>query len=142
MQIVTDTGMDLHLPPDESPEIEIHIVRHSITLDGKTYFSGLDIEPEELQKMLMATSSFPTTSQPSAGDFAAMYKKLAATDPDILSINMSSGLSGTVNAARTTLMPAASSPSVFKSVFNDRSARISATPPPATTPSSTAARVA
>ena len=99
MQIVTDTGMDLHLPPDQSPEIEIHIVRHSITLDGKTYMSGADIEPEELQKMLMATSSFPTTSQPSSGDFAAMYKKLAATDPDILSIHMSSGLSGTVNAA-------------------------------------------
>jgi DegV family protein with EDD domain len=99
MQIVTDTGMDLHLPPELSPEIEIHIVRHTITLDGKTYFSGLDIQPEELQKMLMTTSSFPITSQPSAGDFAAMYKKLAATDPDILSIHMSSGLSGTVNAA-------------------------------------------
>lgn len=99
MQIVTDTGMDLHLPPDQSPEIEIHIVRHAITLDGKTYFSGADIQPEELQKMLMATSSFPTTSQPSAGDFAATYKRLAATDPDILSIHMSSGLSGTVNAA-------------------------------------------
>src|SRR5512136_1029355 len=99
MQIVTDTGMDLHLPPDQSPEIEIHVIRHAITLDGKTYFSGADIQPEELQKMLLATTSFPTTSQPSAGDFAAMYKKLAATDPDILSIHMSSGLSGTVNAA-------------------------------------------
>ena len=99
MQIVTDTGMDLHLPPDQSPEIEIHVIRHAITLDGKTYFSGADIQPEELQQMLLATSSFPTTSQPSAGDFAAMYKRLAATDPDILSIHMSSGLSGTVNAA-------------------------------------------
>lgn len=99
MQIVTDTGMDLHLPPDQAPEIDIHIVRHTITLDGRTYHSGADIQPEELQKMLLATSSFPTTSQPSAGDFAEMYKRLAATDPNILSIHMSSGLSGTVNAA-------------------------------------------
>jgi DegV family protein with EDD domain len=99
MQIVTDTGMDMYLPPDQMPEIEIHLIRHAITLDGKTYFSGADIQPEELQQKLMATSSFPTTSQPSAGDFAAMYEKLAATDPDILSIHMSSGLSGTVNAA-------------------------------------------
>ena len=99
MQIVTDTGMDMYLPPDQMPEIEIHLIRHAITLDGKTYLSGADIQPEELQKMLMATSSFPTTSQPSAGDFAAMYKTLAASDPDILSIHMSSGLSGTVNAA-------------------------------------------
>ena len=100
MQIVTDTGADIYLPPDQMPEIPIHVVRHAITLDGKTYLSGQDIQSEELQLKLMATTSFPTTSQPSSGDFAAMYKKLAATDPDILSINMSSGLSGTVNAAK------------------------------------------
>lgn len=99
MQIVTDTGMDMYLPPDHMPEMEIHVVRHTITLDGKTYYSGADIQPEELQKRLLATPSFPITSQPSGGDFAAIYKKLAATDPDILSIHMSSGLSGTVNAA-------------------------------------------
>jgi DegV family protein with EDD domain len=100
MQIVTDTGADIFLPPDQMPEIPIHVVRHAITLDGKTYLSGQDISAEELQKKLTETASFPTTSQPSSGDFAAMYKKLAETDPDILSINISSGLSGTVNAAR------------------------------------------
>jgi DegV family protein with EDD domain len=76
-------------------------VPHTITLDGKTYHSGVDIQPAELQLKLMATASFPLTSQPAAGDFAAMYKKLAAGgDKEILSINMSSGLSGTVNAAK------------------------------------------
>ena len=100
MQIVTDTGADICLPPQYMPEVEIHFVRHSITLDNKTYLSGLDIQPEELQKLLMATKSFPITSQPSAGHFAAMYKRLSATDPEILSIHMSSGLSGVVNAAR------------------------------------------
>jgi DegV family protein with EDD domain len=100
MQIVTDTGMDMYLPPELLPEIDIHLIRHAITLDGKTYLSGKDIQPGELQEMLMKTSSFPITSQPSSGDFAEMYRKLAATDPDILSIQMSSGLSGTVNAAK------------------------------------------
>jgi DegV family protein with EDD domain len=99
MQIVTDTGMDMYLPPEQMPEIEIHLIRHAITLEGKTYLSGADIQSEELQQKLMATSAFPTTSQPSAGDFAAMYKKLAAADPDILSIHMSSGLSGTISSA-------------------------------------------
>jgi len=61
----------------------------------------VDIQPAELQQKLMATTSFPITSQPAGGEFADMYKKLAANgDPDILSINMSSGLSGTVNAAK------------------------------------------
>ena len=40
------------------------------------------------------------TSQPPAGSFAETYRRLAATDPDILSIHISSGLSGTANAAQ------------------------------------------
>ncbi|MBN2003409.1 MAG: DegV family protein [Anaerolineae bacterium] len=100
MQIVTDTGMDLYLPPEEMPTIPIHIVRHTITLNGKTFYSGADIQPEELYRLLATSGGFPTTSQPSSGDFAEMFRKLAATDPDILCIPMSSGLSGSVNAAQ------------------------------------------
>jgi DegV family protein with EDD domain len=100
MQIVSDTGMDLYLPEHLMPTTEIHLVRHTITLDDQTYYSGDTIQSDDLQRKLMATSGFPITSQPSAGDFAAVYRKLAASDPEILSIHMSSGLSGTVNAAQ------------------------------------------
>jgi DegV family protein with EDD domain len=100
MQIVSDTGMDLYLPEHLMPTTEIHLVRHTITLDNQTYYSGETIQSDELQHKLMATSSFPITSQPAAGDFATIYRKLAASDPEILSIQMSSGLSGTVNAAQ------------------------------------------
>jgi DegV family protein with EDD domain len=99
MQIVTDSGMDLYLPPEEMPDMELHVVRHAITLEGKTYKSGIDIQSSELYQLLAETGGFPITSQPSAGDFAETYRRLAQTDPDILSIQMSSGLSGTVNAA-------------------------------------------
>ena len=44
MQIVTDTGMDMYLPPELMPEIPIHIVPHTITLDGKSYRSGEDVQ--------------------------------------------------------------------------------------------------
>jgi len=100
MQIVTDTAADMYLPQQYMPELAIHIVPHAITLDGKTYLSGVDIQAEELQNLLMTTNSMPITSQPSSGKFAEMYKRLALTDPNILSIHMSSGLSGVVNAAR------------------------------------------
>src|SRR5512136_1417623 len=100
MQIVTDTGMDMYLPPELMPDLEIHVVPMTITLDGKSYQSGKDIQAAELQELLLKTHSFPITSQPSAGDFAEIYRKLALSDPDILSIQMSSGLSGTVNAAQ------------------------------------------
>ena len=109
MQIVTDSGMDLYLPPEEMPDMELNVVRHAITLEGKTYKSGLDITSEKLYQLLQETGAFPTTSQPSAGDFAEMYRELAVTDPDILSIQMSSGLSGTVNSAQAavTMVPEA-----------------------------------
>ena len=98
MQIVSDRGMDLS--PEQMAGLEIHLVPLILTLEGKSYRSGVDIQPDEFYRLLAATESFPTTSQPSAADFAEMYRLLAATDPDILSIHISSGLSGTVNAAK------------------------------------------
>ena len=60
----------------------------------------MDIKPQEFYRLLDGTDSLPITSQPSAGDFAETYRRLAATDPDILSIHITSGLSGTYNAAQ------------------------------------------
>ena len=100
MQIVTDSGTDLWLPAEQAAELNIHIVPLIVTLEGKSYREGVDIQPEEFYGLLANTESLPITSQPSAGDFAEIYKKLAATDPDILSIHISSGLSGTYNSAQ------------------------------------------
>ncbi len=96
MHIVTDGAADLASPQG----LNIHIVPVTFTLDGKTYRSGIDIQPDEFYHLLEASAGFPTTSQPAPGEFADLYSKLAQTDPDILSIHVSSGLSGTINAAR------------------------------------------
>lgn len=98
MQIVSDRGMDMS--PEQLAGLDIHLVPLTIQLDGKTYVSGVDIQPDEFYTLLTSTDSLPTTSLPSPGEFAALYKQLAQTDPEILSVHISSGLSGTVNAAR------------------------------------------
>ncbi len=98
MQIVTDRGMDLS--PEQMKDLDIHFVPLTFTLGGKSYRSGEDIQPDEFYALLEADGGFPTTSQPSPGVFAELYRRLAKSDPDILSIHISSGLSGTVNAAR------------------------------------------
>jgi DegV family protein with EDD domain len=98
MHIVSDRGMDMS--PEQMTGLDIHLVPLILTLEGKSYRSGVDITPDEFYRLLASTESFPTTSQPSAGDLAELYRKLAADDPDILSIHISSGLSGTVSAAR------------------------------------------
>ena len=98
MQIVTDSGADLS--PVQRQGISVHSVPLVITLDGQSYRSGIDIQPDEFYKLLSASKNFPTTSQPSPADFADLYREVAKSDPEILSIHISSGLSGTINAAR------------------------------------------
>ena len=100
MQIITDSGTDVYLSPEQRSELNIHVVPLVVTLDGKSYREGVDIQPGEFYSLLAATDGLPTTSQPSAGDFAETYRQLATTDRDILSIHMTSGLSGTFNAAK------------------------------------------
>lgn len=98
MQIVTDRACDL--APEQKEGFTIHVAPLRLTLDGVTYRSGEDIQPEEFYKLLSATEDFPTTSLPSAGEFAAIYRQVAKEDPEILSIHVSSGLSGTIEAAQ------------------------------------------
>jgi len=97
MIIVTDRAADLSA--DQLSNLDIHFASLRITLDGRTYESGVDLDPESFYKLLGETDSFPTTSQPSAGEFAELYRKLSRSGEEILSIHISSGLSGTFNAA-------------------------------------------
>ena len=98
MQLLTDRGADI--TPEVIEKYGIKFATLRIILDGKTYNSGIDLDGATLYKMLGETESFPTTSMPSAGEFAEMYRDLAKTDPEILSMHISSGLSGTMNAAQ------------------------------------------
>ena len=93
-----DRGSDFS--PAQLEGLDIHFVPMRLTLDGKTYSSGEDLSAEEFYDLLEKTESFPTTSQPSAGEFAQIYRQLAQKDPEILSIHISSGLSGTMDSAR------------------------------------------
>jgi DegV family protein with EDD domain len=99
MQIVTDSGTDLNFTPEQAAEFNVHIMPLHVTLDEKSFREGVDIQPQDFYKLLAETESLPITSQPSAGEFADLYRRLAAKDPDILSIHMTSGLSGTYNSA-------------------------------------------
>ena len=100
MQIVTDSGTDIYLTAEERRALNIQVVPLVVTLDGKSYREEIDITAEAFYLLLEASNNLPTTSQPSAGDFAAVYRTLAQTDPDILSIHLTAGLSGTFNSAK------------------------------------------
>ncbi len=101
MQIVTDSGTDVWVSPEEMIKLGIYVVPLIVTLDDVSYREGRDIQADAFYHLLADTDNLPVTSQPSAGDFGELYRRLAANDPEILSIHISSGLSGTVNSART-----------------------------------------
>lgn len=63
--------------------------------------NSADLTPDEFYNRLEAMRpQIPTTAQPSSGMFADLYKKLAETSKSIVSVHISSGLSGTFNSAR------------------------------------------
>ncbi len=99
MQIVTDSGYDLS--PAQKRGFNLNTLPLKITLSGVTYRSGIDIQKEEFYQLLEKTDDMPITSTPSPGEFLEIYQQVAKEDPDILSVHISSGLSGTYNSAVT-----------------------------------------
>lgn len=99
MQIVTDSGFDISNA--QQNEFNLNTLPLKITLSDQNYRSGVDIQSEEFYHLLEKTEDMPVTSVPSPGEFLEIYQRIATNDPDILSIHISSGLSGTFNSART-----------------------------------------
>jgi DegV family protein with EDD domain len=98
MQIVADRGADI--PESIIKKYNIKFAPLYINLGDKSYESGVDINSRDFYKLLGETNDMPTTSMPSPGDFATLFRNLAQEDPDIFYVHISSGLSGTSKAAK------------------------------------------
>ena len=98
MKIVTDSAVDL--PEEMFAQLGIECMPLLITFGNEVLRSGVDIQAEEFYRRLVANrDNLPTTSQPSVGEFVDLYRRVGQTDKDIVSVHVSSGLSGTLNAA-------------------------------------------
>ena len=98
MKIVTDCAADL--PAEELKALDITQAPLYIQFPGGEVNSA-DLTADEFYDRLEAMRpEIPSTAQPSTGIFAEIYRKLAETSKQILSIHISSGLSGTINSAR------------------------------------------
>ncbi|MCH7718916.1 MAG: DegV family protein [Chloroflexi bacterium] len=98
VRVVTDSTADL--PPELARELAITVVPLQVIFGEKTFRDGVDLTSEEFFQRLQEATELPSTSQPSVGDFQQAYEGLAETTDQILSIHMSSRLSGTVESAR------------------------------------------
>ncbi|MDT0673219.1 DegV family protein [Staphylococcus chromogenes] len=95
--IVTDSTSDL----DQTylAENNIHIVPLSVTVNGKSYIDQEEISSEEFIQFLDNDENDLKTSQPPLGQFVETYETLTKDGAEVISIHLSSGLSGTYQTA-------------------------------------------
>jgi DegV family protein with EDD domain len=96
--VVTDTTH--YLPRETVAELGVGEVSLYVN-DGDRAEREADIvDLTAFYDGLRTTTTLPTTSQPSIGDFLAVYQPLVGGGRDVVSIHISGGISGTVEAAR------------------------------------------
>jgi DegV family protein with EDD domain len=95
--IVTDSTQAF--PREVIARHGLHIVSLYVTWNGRTDRES-DLEDyDAFYDFLRSGGDLPTTSQPSVGDFLAVYEPLVERGEEIVSIHLSGGISGTVRAA-------------------------------------------
>jgi len=97
VKIVTDSSADL--PAQVVEEMGISVVPLYVRFGDEVYRERVTITDDEFYDKLLHGSVHPVTIQPSPQDFVEVYKKLAPEADGIVSIHLSSKLSGTYNSA-------------------------------------------
>jgi DegV family protein with EDD domain len=95
--IVLDSTADFPSAPERFPNWRI--VPLYVNFDDTSYRDYVDLSPDEFYAKLASAPALPTTSQPTPGDFLAVYEELAPRYERIYSLQLSSTLSGTYASA-------------------------------------------
>ena len=98
VRIVADSVSDL--PPSIADELDITVVPANVHFGAEVFKDGVDLQTEEFFQRLLNGPDYPTTSQPTVGDFVETYQSVAPEADGIVSIHVSGKLSGTLNSAQ------------------------------------------
>ncbi len=97
LRIITDGATDF--PAEWEEEFDIQIIPINIHFGEETFLQYIEMDLEAFYKKVDTGSIFPKTSQPSPHQFAEFYKTVAEEGDTILSIHVTSKLSGTYASA-------------------------------------------
>ena len=97
VKIVTDSTSDI--TGELAQELGITVVPLTVSFGHESFLDRVDISTDEFYRRLEKESIFPTTTQPAPGVFADIYNKLAGETDEILTVVISSKLSGTYQSA-------------------------------------------
>ena len=99
VRIVTDSSADL--PSAEVERLGVEVVPLSIRFGTDEYTDGVDLSVGEFYDKLATTADLPETAAPSPGAFEAAFRRQAEAGADqIVCVNLSSGLSATIQSAQ------------------------------------------
>ncbi|HTU15461.1 MAG TPA: DegV family protein [Solirubrobacterales bacterium] len=96
--LVTDSTASL--TPDDRERLQIETVSLYVILNGEQRRETEITDYASFYKAVLDSPQMTTTSQPSIGDFVEVYEPLLAEGKEIVSLHISSGISGTFEAAR------------------------------------------
>ena len=98
IKIVTDSTC--YLPPALLAEHDVRVIPIALLFGRQVYREGIDIDTEQFFDKLSREKTFPTTSQPNTQDFVSVWQPLLDAGHQVIAVLLSSGLSGTVEAAQ------------------------------------------
>jgi DegV family protein with EDD domain len=96
--VVTDSTA--YIPKELREKWNIHMIPLSVIFGNETYREEMDISAEAFYEEVK-NRELPTTSQPPIGEFVQLFEKLAQDYDEVVSIHLSSGISGTYQGAIT-----------------------------------------
>jgi DegV family protein with EDD domain len=97
LKIVMDSAGEI---PDEwRKEYDVVVIPVNIQFENKTYLQGIDLSNDDFYRLADSTGVIPKTSQPTPQQFVELYRKIAKASDTILSLHVTSKLSGTFNSA-------------------------------------------
>lgn len=95
--IVTDSTA--YIPKQLRDELGITMVPLNVIFGNETYKEETEITASDFYEMMKKETELPKTSQPAIGLFATEFERLAKDYDQVISIHLSSGISGTYQSA-------------------------------------------
>ncbi len=96
---MTDTTA--YIPADVREKYNIHIVPLSVVFGDETYREEFDMTTEAFYEKVRQADKLPTTSQPAIGEVVSMFETLSTEYDAVITIHLSSKISGTYQAAES-----------------------------------------
>ncbi|MED3622883.1 DegV family protein [Neobacillus thermocopriae] len=96
--IVTDSTA--YIPKEVRDKWNIHMIPLHVIFGNEVYEEEVDLDWQQFYQMVK-TNELPTTSQPPIGQFVELFERLSKDYDAVISIHLSSGISGTYQGAVT-----------------------------------------